>query len=220
VIRRPTLALVLGCAIATGVAPAVAAAQPRGVALVLEVGGAITPPLQLHSEIPEGTAVSLAADARLLFLHYETCRAVAVVGGTLTVKAEDYALSGGRTESEIRRTCPRRVTVRGSGGVGGITMRALAPPPALALPVRPSFVVVGARANDFARARISRGGEPVAEVGLEHRSFRWPADARPLEPNAEYELSLLPATGSPVRIRFRAVRTDPPPDVPILIAVE
>ena len=60
-------------------------------ALVLEKTGATVPEVQPYNEIAVGTTVSLQPGARLVFLHYQTCRTVTAVGGT----GEDRPLRGG-----------------------------------------------------------------------------------------------------------------------------
>jgi hypothetical protein len=201
------------------------AQTPPPLALVLETQGATRPALQAYTELSAGTPVALATGARLVFLHYGTCRAVTVVGGTLTLTPQGYTLAGGTTESETPRPCPRTVRVREGvvGGVGGIVLRG--PPRApLRFPPQPAFVLTGARAGDFASTRITRGGQTLVEGPVEARQFRWPAAAPALASGGELQLWLLPRApgGAPVTIPFTVgdPPADPAQDAPILIAID
>jgi hypothetical protein len=192
----------------------------RGVALVLEATGAATPPLQAFSEIPAGTVVSLSREARLTFVHYRTCRVVSMVGGEVQFGTEVYRLAGGTVEREEPRPCPRRI--RAGGQPGGVLLRSGSPIPALS--PRPTFVLVGARADDFGVVRILRAGHVVLERPLEGRRFEWPSDAPPLPPGADCELTLVPRTSgsAPVSARFRATpaETGQAGDVPAVVMVD
>jgi Big-like domain-containing protein len=61
----------------------------------------------------------------------------------------------------------------------------------VSLGTRPSFVVVGPRAGDFASVRIKREGGEVLQASLEDGKFRWPSTAPPLESGTTYELLFL-----------------------------
>ena len=55
----------------------------------------------------EDAKISLPGGARLVFLHYHTCRTATVVGGRIRFGAEAYAIIGGTKESDARTPCPR-----------------------------------------------------------------------------------------------------------------
>ncbi|MGH7319926.1 MAG: hypothetical protein ACRELA_09935 [Candidatus Rokuibacteriota bacterium] len=170
------LTIVIGAlAVAVG-AGSVARAQTAA-ALVLEARGTTVPAVQPFTEIPVGAVVSLAAGSKLTFMHYKSCRAVAVAGGEIRFEADTYAMTGGTKELDEPRKCPRRVGLKGTGDPGGVILRNVPPP--LTLSVRPSFVLVGAQAGDFASIRVLRGSEPVLEVPLASRRFQWPREAAP-----------------------------------------
>ena len=189
-------------------------------ALVLEVRGPSNPALAPFTEIRADSVVSLSPGSRLVFVHYKTCHTVAVVGGQIRVGSETYTLTGGTRELDERRSCPRRVALKGGGDVGGIILRSVP----LTLPTQPSIVVVGPRAGDFTALRILRGGELVLEARLADRRFHWPSGTAPLAAGTEYELALVPARPGtdPVTAKFRTVTSaaDSSGDAPVVVAVE
>lgn len=168
---------------------ATAASAQTAAALVLETRGTMAPPLAPYAEIAGGTTVVLPGGARLVFLHYQTCTTVTVVGGEVVVGQASYRATNGATPVTVRATCPARVRLKEQGESAGIITRSLPPPSGLS--TRPSFILVGARAGTFARFRVARDGTTVLEGSLTGREFRWPADAAPLDAHAEYEIILL-----------------------------
>ena len=195
--------LTLGIAVLVTLwAPSAADAQNAS-ALVLEKSGAVTPEVQPYSEIAVGATVSLAPGTKLVFLHYQTCRTVTVVGGSVTFGALAYTTAGGSKPQEVRTPCPPMVRVRGHGEMAGVVMRSISP--TVRLSVSPSFVLVGERADDFSAAAVSQDGTMLLEAPLAGRGFRWPASAPPLAANANYELRLMPkaADKGRVTVKFR-----------------
>ena len=182
--------------------PAVGTAQTQMAALVLEASGESVPVMQPFSEIPANTMVSLAPGAKLVFLHYRTCRTVAITGGMISFSAEGYFQRGGTKQFDVQRPCPRTIRLKASAEMTGGVIRSDqqgAPPlqpiqPVVVLSTQPAFVLVGPRASDFASVRVSHAGQVVLEAPLEGRRFRWPTGAAPLVAEAEYELTLIPKT--------------------------
>jgi hypothetical protein len=160
-------------------------------ALVLETKEVNLPHLLPYSEIPSGMTVELPKRAKLVFLHYPTCRTVTVIGGTITFAEDTYTSAGGTTEVEARSECPRIVRLGGEYDTGGILLRGR-PDPTLTLSPYPTFVLVGKRASDFAAIRVSRGGQELLTAPLDGRRFHWPTKAAPLTVGQEYELALVP----------------------------
>jgi hypothetical protein len=117
-------------------------------ALVLEKSGATVPEVQPYSEIPVGTTVSLPSGARLVFLHYQTCKTVTAVGGKVVFDAFTYTATGGSKPQEVRTPCPPTVRLRGQGEMVGVVMRSILPE--VRLSTSPAFVLVGDRADEFA----------------------------------------------------------------------
>src|SRR5437667_8597486 len=128
-------------------------------ALVLEKTGATVPEVQPYNEIAVGTTVSLQPGARLVFLHYQTCRTVTAVGGTVAFGGLTYTVTGDSRPKEVRTPCPPTVRLRGQSEMAGVLMRSISPEVKLSL--SPTFVLVGARADDFALVRVSQGGTKV-----------------------------------------------------------
>jgi hypothetical protein len=160
-------------------------------ALVIEATGENLAHLLPYSEIPADATVVLPKGGKLVFLHYPTCRTVAVVGGTITFAGDTYVITGGTTEAETQSQCPRIVRLSAEHETGGTLLRGR-PDSALTLLPQPRFVVVGKRAGDFASVRVSQGGREVLTTSLGGQWFRWPAKAPPLKEGREYELTLIP----------------------------
>jgi hypothetical protein len=190
-------------------APSGADAQNAS-ALVLEKTGTTVPEVQPYSEIAVGTTVSLQPGARLVFLHYQTCRTVTAVGSTVMFGGLTYTVTGGSTPKEVRTPCPPTVRLRGQSEMAGVLMRSISPEVRLSL--SPAFVLVGARADDFAAVRVSQGDTRLLEAPLTGRGFRWPAGTAPLVANTDYELVLVPkADGkTQVTLKFRTERGTSP----------
>jgi hypothetical protein len=185
-------------------APSVADAQNAS-ALVLEKSGSTTPDVQPYSEIAVGATVALASGAKLVFLHYQTCRTVTVVGGSVTVGAYAYTTTGGSKPQEVRTPCPPMVRLKGQGEVAGVVMRSISP--TVRLSVSPSFALVGERADDFTAVAVTRDGTTLLEAPLAGRGFRWPTSAPPLAVNTNYELLLVPKAADKGRVTVK-FRTD------------
>ncbi len=175
-------------------------------ALVLEKTGTTVPDVQPYSEVAVGTTVSLQPGARLVFLHYQTCRTVTAVGSTVVFGGLNYTVTGGSKPEEARTPCPPVVRLRGQGEMAGVLMRTISPD--VKLSPSPSFALVGARADDFAAVRVSQGGTTILEAPLTGRGFRWPAGPAPLAANTDYELVLVPKTAgtTQVTLKFRTER--------------
>ena len=190
------------------------------VGLVLETSGSITPAVRSFTEIPGGTALALAESARLVFVHYQTCRTITVVGGTVTITSGSYITKGGK-QSEERTPCPKKVSVRGGGELGGVVYRSVTASRGLTLPAEAAFVLSGHRAADFVTARITRDGGVVAEGPIRDQVFRWPAGTTPLSPDTAFELTLVPtrAEERPVTIRFATPAVPAPPSQAPLVVI-
>lgn len=173
-------------------------------ALVLEKSGATAPEVQPYSEIPSGTTISLRGNARLVFVHYNRCRTVAVVGGTIKFGAETYTITGGKKESEIRTPCPRPVALKAGGEMAGVMLRSAFTNVMVKFSERPAFVLVGKRADDFSSLRVTQEDKTVLESPLEGRHFRWPKDAPALAAASGYEMVLNPKVpgAAPAKLRF------------------
>jgi hypothetical protein len=169
---------------------ATGASGEAAAALVLEQSGTTVPPLAPYSEIAPGTTIVLAGGARLVFLHYQMCTTVTVVGGEVAVGQVGYRATNGSTPVAVRTACPAKVRLREQGGPGGITLRS-GPPPPSTLSTRPRFVLVGPGAEAITRVRVVREGGTVLEGSLTGREFRWPSDAASLDPRSEHEIILM-----------------------------
>jgi hypothetical protein len=182
-----------------------------GSALVLEREGTITPDVKPFHEIPVGAILKLDKAGKLKFLQYASCRTVVVAGGLLRFEQDAYRLTGGITESETRGHCPRRVTLKHVGEIGGGNLRSSGVTNTLSFYPKPMFLLVGQHAEDFLSGRISAGGQDIATVPFDGPRFQWPADATPLQPDVTYELTLLPKTLGVAKVKktFRVTPSAP-----------
>ena len=179
-------------------------------ALVLEVHGTIQPGVAPYQEVAAETQFTLADDARLVFLHYSTCRMVTVVGGSITLNTETYTMIGGAKKVERRVDCPRQVVLQAEGSSAGILIRGAPMVPVLRLSTQPTFVLVGRRADDFAAVQVTtQDGVIVLKAPLQGRRFRWPTGVAPLSANTAYKLTLLPALEKAAALTASFVATAP-----------
>lgn len=126
-------------AVSPPAAPAQGGAAEPPAALVLEVSGAITPVMSRHSQIPGHTALALGRDGRLTFVHYRTCRVVAVAGGAVRILPDRFEVEDGTIEVDRQRPCPRQQMLAIAGQAGVLVTRSL--PPTLPL-LAPEFRIV------------------------------------------------------------------------------
>ena len=89
----------------------------------LTAGAAIEPPLEAFDEIPSKSTVILADDAWLVFLDYNRCQTVEVVGGRIRFEARGFYVNKGKVKKVERAECPREVAVAATGVVGGTVLR-------------------------------------------------------------------------------------------------
>lgn len=190
---EPTrLAAPLGILLTLAVAgPAGSQALPRAVALVLEVRGATTPALQPYREIRDGARVTLAANGRLVFLHYEKpCPTYTVDGGSVAFSVgEPPVIRAGVWGQRQGGGCPKQLPAR-SDTAAVIHRSGLA-----ALPPRPVVVLVGARAVEAASLAIVQGETEIFAAPLDGPRFAWPPGAEPLRAGEGYRMELRQATG-------------------------
>ncbi len=183
ILRTAAIAILVLAAV-----PSPAGAQ-KAVGLALEVVGPVRPALSAFTEIGDGTVLGLAANGRLTFAHYNSCRVVTVVGGEVTIGRLWYDVAGGRIESEARGACVTEIRALVKGGrASGLVLRA--GPRGIAYPTRPAFVLVGRRAGDITNLVVTRDGRTVADIRIDGRRFKWPDDLAPLEDRGDYRLLL------------------------------
>lgn len=170
-------------------ATSTAQAAERPAALVLDAQGAIRPPLESFSEVPAGAKIELGQGARLVLVHYLSCRQITAVGGSLLVSEDRLDIESAQLERDQSQRCPQEVRLTASGLAGGILMRGFS---RTDLSSAPECILVGRRADSFKSARITTEGRTVAEVMLKDRKLGWPAQLPPLEPERPYRLELIP----------------------------
>ncbi len=193
--RGALLAILMGLA-----AGGALAGEPA--ALVLDVIGDTEPAIFAYSEIEAGTEITLADEATLSLIHYGTCTALTLVGGSLRIEANRYRIGRSRVEQERSQECPNEVALAEDGTAAGVLMRG--GDGALHLPLRPSFVLAGGRADTVERIDILSGTEPVMSLPVKARHVDWPQDAAALESGSEYGVSIRRLDGSSTDYAFIA----------------
>ncbi len=187
-----------------------AARAAGAAAMVLELEGAIEPPLEAFDEIPSKSTVILADDDWLVFLDYNRCQTVEVAGGRIRFETRGFYVNKGKVRKVERAECPREVAIAATGVVGGTVLRsATSGTVALKLPPNPTFVLVGPRAKDFRRVRFVKGDETVRELGLSGPRLTWDEGSAPLALGTDYELVLLPAEAGSEPLSLEIIVTDP-----------
>jgi hypothetical protein len=149
-------------------------------ALVLELTGDTEPALFPFAEIDDGTVIRLGEESRLGFVHYGSCKMVIMIGGEVRIEQRRYMIRRGRVESERAQECPRQVVLDEEGTAAGVLMRG--GEAVSAMPLRPSFVFVGARADGIAAVEVSAGDAPSRpcppRAGARHGPRRPPTSRR------------------------------------------
>ncbi len=127
-------------------------------------------------------------------MHYATCQTVTVKGSRLSFTRQRFLLKGGKILSTKRAECPKSITLSGASQIGGVVLRS-AKNSTLRVTTKPSFVLVGAKADGYASIRITLNGKTVLESVLAGRAFLYPDSAPPLENSKIYKVFLKPAVG-------------------------
>jgi hypothetical protein len=167
---------------------ATAAETPAG--LVESVTGETTPRLSEMAAIPANTAIRLAPETALTFVHFKLCQSVTVTGGTVTLSDTDFTTDG-HIDNRQAVACPtihQLGSASAGASSGGIVVRGIS---LLPLPVEPEIVFVGSRAPRVVAASILReGGEPQPIVSFAVAGPRatLPKGSPPLTPNSRYVL--------------------------------
>lgn len=174
------------------VAPVQAGKAP--VALALDVIGVAEPALEPFAELFAGDSFTLGDDAEVTFLHYVSCQEIVVRGGHVNFSDQQYTVRKGKVVDVKRAKCPKTVSLGSDTRIGGVVLRA-AGKKALKLTPQPSFVVVGAKRDQYVKVRILKDGKALYEGALAEHHFQWPADTPPLAKGKGYALELLPAAG-------------------------
>lgn len=203
-----------------GLAFAPIGAMAAPVALVLEVTGEITPPVQAFGEMEAGSSFEIGAGGRIQFLHYPTCQNVVVEGGKLNLTSENFRVSKGRIIEVSRADCPQRLVAAStdaSPGVAGVVLRG-ANDSVLKVSQRPEFLLLGKACSQFARLRLTQGETVLLDMGLETGLIKWPENLASLQTGREYSLHL---TGTGVtRIIKLAVGGQTSQKIPAIIQLD
>ncbi|HEX4889097.1 MAG TPA: hypothetical protein VFW37_01835 [Alphaproteobacteria bacterium] len=162
------------------------------VALVTEVTGTISPPLEAFTEIEAGSSIDLGVNSRLDFLHYPTCQRVVAEGGKLSLTAENFRVNKGAIIDISKSECPQRVQLAANeagAGIAGVVLRGTSGK-ALTVSQRPRFLLLGASAGQFKLLEILQGVTSVIQMPLDGKPLIWPEAGKPLQPEADYSVVL------------------------------
>jgi ferric-dicitrate binding protein FerR (iron transport regulator) len=184
--------------------PALAQSK-RAVGIVVELEGTTTPAVGISAELADKTALTLAADATLSFVHYKTCRLVVVKGGKVTLDAMHYDVTGQVLEEE-KVSCPaEQASLAGSSqasGTAALVLRGGAG--RTPVPIRPRIIAAGPRSAEFSKVEFLDGEKIVTSLPLAKGRAAWPKDAPALVAYREYTARFVPAKGAPVSFPVRA----------------
>ena len=205
--------------------PAFAAGQSSpAVALVTDVAGRTEPAVEPFSEMPAGSEVRLAPGATLNVLFYASCEELSITGaGQVTFTEDDLRIADARVASRQSTPCPRKVTVRKDGTVGGVLIRGVPTvKTAPALSPTPGFIFAGRAAKAYDRILIAHGDTVVLDAALTTPSFTWPHGTPPLEPGILHTLVLVPAESAgqdakTVRFNFAAAAPNATDVAPVTV---
>jgi hypothetical protein len=180
-----------------GPLPAVAQSSPA-VALVTDVEGRTDPAVEPFSEMPAGSTVRLAQGATMNVLFYESCEELSIIGaGQVTFTEDELRIADARVTSRQSTPCPRKVTVRKDGTVGGVLIRGF--PTVKTVPTlspTPGFIFAGRSAKAYDHIQVAHGDTVVLDAKLTSPSFAWPRGTPPLEPGIMHTLVLVPAASA------------------------
>ena len=210
-------------ALVAAVAPMPVAAQGRAVALVVDVEGATAPVVEPYSELNDRTKVMLTSGAKMSFVHYGTCRLVAIQGGQLYIDRKRYSVAGGKVVSEEKTDCPReqKLALAGSGAsvAAGVVMRGAGGSPHLG--AHPRIVVTGAKGARFTAAELRRAGKALGAMSVTGHMVSWPADKPALEPGGDYTAHLMSADGkSTVDFQFSVAAPGAPGEAAAILRLD
>lgn len=173
--RAAVWVLLLGASICFVPARAAfAAVSGAPVALVMEVEGKTTPPVEKHQELLSDSRVTLAKGARISVLHYLKCTIYTVRGGVVTTTEAGVEPGAGKIESTRPGPCPRvqRVTVGGQAATSGVVLsRSIAPSrPSFSVAAGDEIVLTGTLGPRAVSSEIVDAGGKVVSVATPIRS--------------------------------------------------
>lgn len=171
--------------VAFAAAPSLAMAE-GSVGIVEDVAGASN--IAPYSEISSGTTVALGGEGSIKFVHYSTCREVSVKGGSVTINAQDYKVTGG-TATETPQACPQQVHIASNTAVsGGLVMRGKVT--VTEVGAHPSIVVSGKRSNVVSSVLFVDDANQAIEVPVKDNRAVFPAGSQALKQDTNYKLQL------------------------------
>jgi len=109
----------------------------------------------------------------------------------LSFTEQRYLYKRGKVLGSKRAECPKSVAASGASQIGGLVLRGRGGT-GVRVTTRPSFVLVGARADGYTSIRISQNGKTIHESALSGRTFHYPDSASTLKKGQSYEVTLAP----------------------------
>lgn len=177
--------------------PAAAAAEPA--ALVLEVQGEVSPPVEPFDELAAGATLTLEPGAVVTLEHYATCEEATARGGSVVVGAGALDLSAAEGSTRRPVDCPQLVRLSEATVNAGVVLRSAAPVepagPAQTVGLAPAIVIAGG-APGIDRMIVERDGREVVTLPVLMGQVDWPEGTLFLSDGARYRLTLIDGRAS------------------------
>jgi hypothetical protein len=173
------------------------AADPPA-ALIVDYTGKPDARLEPYNELAKGAAIDLAADARLVLMHYASCHTTTIAGGHVVVGAEAVQVQEGHLIEDKAGECPQAVKLTVATAVGGVVMRA---PIVNTLPPSLACGVVGSHRDDIKAIVLEEDGRDLVRIPVQKHRLVPPTPLPSLSVGSDYGL----------RLEMKKATAHPPP---------
>lgn len=158
-------------------------------ALVIDVVGEVSPIVEAFEDVPIGHKFLLGTGSELTISHYKACEEVTFRGGEVSVLADALTSAGSEVVDRVQVDCPEAVALAAADTASAtVVVRNFAELPKI--PLSPSIVLVGGRADEFRSMAIHRDGVKIADVEIRNRQVVWPDTGLYLSDRTKYGLTL------------------------------
>ncbi len=161
-------------------------------ALVIPVGGEVSPPLPPSGELNVGDRLDLGADSVVIIIHIRACEELELKGGSLSIRPTKVQAQGAEVLFRAKGDCPEQVSLVETDLKGAVTlMRGAdeAEKSDVMSGVRPRFLINADRSAFFSIGIFQDGAE-VTRIPLENGRAEWPAGAPDLKVGQGYQFAL------------------------------